>query len=864
MALALARGALFGLGRALRESHVLYYISVELDRERLQRNFSQTGWFGEHERDRDPLFHDWETNPQSLFCLISARVDLSRPVPSSEELVNALLVQLRERHINRHPNTSAIVIVDSLTALLRDCDNRGEERRQTHEFIRRLEVALGRDNLGLTIFLAEESSHGGKSVNVEDYVVDFVIRLALDETAGGRRLRSFEVVKSHGAFMRLGVHTWAIVTKGGIASVIASKSLRDGIGALALGQTNLSELISTAEGTRGDYEGPEAPLWATALLFVAGALQDIGKLQEPQLRQRPEAKVIATGIPGLDQMLRFKEREGSGRMYWMCRELGFDSTRAGELSYCNPKGLAKGSATVIVGQAGAGKTNMCLQFLAAERGSEAQSLFVNFEVPAWELIGRFPHEPSRANLTRIQPIFRRRGNLDMAILLAEIRFIVKRHGIQRIAIDGLSSLLATTSEEDYAQLIERLLSTITDLSSMRKEAPISLFLTYEPTEMGGTLHTEIPRLSALADNVIVVRPVAIEDEVRQAVYVAKARGAKHDRTVREIRVRDGEEPVRIEPGLEAYSGLLTGQPAPVNLVLQLFHENAAEERYNHEMRERLRSALNYPVEIFGFSRTAISRSLRELSSTELRFPASHVRVLMLDEWMIQDLSAQPKREQVLLTLTPFDAKGAENASGLDSAPGGLITRSSDFWAWDVGKCRMRDARALAASPGVGSAGTDESGRASVPEGGPPSQELAALPLYADYGLFCVNARIAKELGLPQFEHLISRDKAHRHQQNLAGLKEACDTLPVFWAKADAFGWFAAPAAQHKETLVDWMKAAQEKGGYQGFACDLDIPETSTIMFLELCWAFGASEEVFHPRFAWPHSGGAWPRPARSA
>ena len=238
MALSFARSVLFkgkaeeGNHPCLRDNHVIYYISAELNEKRLIRNFRQTGWFGEE----DTAFKGWNKRPDARFALITARVDLNRPVPNSEELINQLLVQLKKNHSRRcTDNTHAIIIVDSLTALLRDCAHEGDRRRQTHEFIHRLTTVFGEDQLALTFFISEESKEESRSTSVEDYVVDFVFRLGMNKTAGGRRLRVFEVIKSHGAHLHQGMHTWAMITKEGAKGVLSQTELIGDLERLSLG-----------------------------------------------------------------------------------------------------------------------------------------------------------------------------------------------------------------------------------------------------------------------------------------------------------------------------------------------------------------------------------------------------------------------------------------------------------------------------------------------------------------------------------------------------------------------------------------------------------------------------------------------------
>jgi len=979
LALALARGMLFDPPLAplekgktqptrLRKNHVIYFISAELDRRRFERNFASTGWLD----GDDPAFAGWESNRTAIglgrksgvFSLIAAGVNLSRPVPTSEEMINAILVELRLRHASQPPGTTAFVIVDSLTALLRDCRTKGEERRQTHEFIRRLETALGDGQLALTLFIWEAPSNEYAEPDIEDYVVDFVFRLGVKDTGGGRRLRTFEVIKSHGAHLRLGEHTWAIITNESASALLTQPELQEVIAKMATGRLRLEEIHdSTVE--QYVHAPPGDRRWATAAIFASRALSPIGKFDRPS-RWQTDPEELLTGVPGLDQMLRFQDKDVDGLSYWTRRELGL-TTRENEPA---KGGLKPGSTTLIVGQAGAGKTNISIQFLLADylrRGKVDDSLFVNFELPLSELERRFPAgKDKKERLNGLKSLYRRRGNLDVNCLLAEIRFVVLRHRIRRIAIDGLSSLLSTTGEEEYAQLIERLFSTIDGLweevpqesearmrrdvrrgslkirqfiftgrnaavrtawgkvcravrrcskaqialeeagsetkglenmrasvtraeqalraaqdelsgvrtlvweeaadavkmleDSMREANPgkvrsaqekcqsanvelkmvrdvselagvgphsITIFITYEPNRMVTGIHTEVPRLSALADNLLVIRPVAINDEIRHAVYLAKARGSSHDKTVREIRVLPlSDEPVRIEPGLESYTGLLSDQPQPVTLALQLFHENYAQELYHRDLQRRLRKVFNYKVTVFGFSRNAISRTLRELTATETRFPSTHVRVIMLDEWVINDLehrsyieySKQQEKKRVLLPLLPLSPFLDPHREDADDPPRLLHTRHSDFWTWDLDKAKMEEQPCTTTS-----------------------RKLVALPLYVDYGIFCVNTEIARKI--PGFPANGSEGGIPTRED----WKKILKKLPRNWVERKG-EWFAAPQPKElTKSLVNWMAAAIEASGELdcwGFIFDLATPETASVMFLELCWAFGAKEDIF--------------------
>ena len=562
----------------------------------------------------------------------------------------------------------------------------------------------------------------------------------------------------------------------------------------------------------------------------------------------------------------------------MKRELGICNGEQTEMF----KGLFNGSTTVIVGQPGAGKSTMCLQFL---RAAEQKGFYINFEKPPSETKG-------------VLELYRRRGNLDVNCLLTEIRYVVLKHRIKRIAIDGLSSLLATCSEEEYAQLIERILSTIDQLAfEIRKSEgkpshTITLFITFEPDNPTGT-NTNVPRLSALADNLLIVRPITIQDEVRHAVRIAKARHSNHDRTIRELRVgtaNTASAEAEITPGLESYRGLLSGRPRLIKPSLQLFHENKAQRKYNNKLKAHLKHVFNFNnLTVFGFSRDSISRSLIDLSLPETRFPSSHVRVLALDEWAVHDLVVDDNKGRNLLHLEPFDRE-------VDNNP--LQTRLNDFWVWEIYK------------------GLDQ------------SEKAIALPLYLDFGMLCLNVEIAQKIkGLnthsdwdgydlrlmsvdttddlltvgellvivalmnggvhirifdadgqkvvdkpegdfdsgpnltylkkllnenpfPAASELSQNEKkeiiekatlvsGHTHWDR-GWWQKTLLKLPRYWVEIEN-EWFKSE--QGKDSMVHLMLQAKDKG-FGGFCFDLSTVETATVMFLEFCWGFGATEEVF--------------------
>lgn len=785
----------------------VYYVSNENSMERLETAFAATGWF----EDSDPLFGG---EKRDKFRLIGKPIDTSRPPPTSDELINALTHELRQVHAQAE-SAKAIIIVDSLSSLLRDCHDRGEERRQSHEFMHRLETAVGREHLALIFFLSEESSGVDSStVLIEEYVVHFVFRLRLKDTGLGRRLRTLEIVKSHGMPLHIGEHTWSILTNGhSVENVLSLLDLQKYVQRLALGPCAEEP---SAQGSQADQE------WGV------------------------------TGTPGLDEMLNFTqpENELKGHEYWIYRELGMTDEGwreklrrearvddSGKPIVSRVCGLRADSVTVLIGPSGTGKMTMCRQFLEAG-SADMKVLYINFERRHEDLANDLGSLKDRLSL-----IVRRRGNLDVNALMAEIRFAVRSKGIRRVAIDGLSNILAGRTAEDSTRLIENLIFTFKDISArigaQYQKHPIALFISYEPETISldplgqgarGIAANNVPRLSAFADNVIVLRPVVINDQLRQTIYIAKAKNLAHDRTVREVCFDAGSAHLptaRIEPGLEAFTGLFSpdSMPARVQLVLQLFHENRSERKYNQWLSQHLKNTFGYNVELFAFSRNAITHTLEEFASPTSRVPPANVKVYSLDEWEVRDGANE------LLHLRPFERSPDKPKS---------LASESDFWAWEIGKIKLPDA----------------------PHSAP---KLRAIPCYLDFGIFCFNLEVASTVGLlteaekAWAEEIVNaaREEKSRPTPEVTESREhwrlLTDRLPRLWARVRNDGkWFESPDRgpnRENQTVVDWMaRAAGHKTGrnkmYCGFAFDLAIPEVAAVTLLELAWAFGAPEKAF--------------------
>jgi circadian clock protein KaiC len=199
-------------------------------------------------------------------------------------------------------------------------------------------------------------------------------------------------------------------------------------------------------------------------------------------------------------------------------------------------GLPRARSTLIAGTAGSGKTVFAAQFLASGilRFGEA-GVFVTFEdradeirrnvasfgwdVAAWEAEGKWGWVDASPDPEETTTVV---GDFDLEALLQRIAHAVQRTGATRVALDSLNALFIQFA--DHARLRAELFRITTTLKRMG----VTLVYTGERTEEYG----EVSRYGIeefVADNVVILRNLLVDERRRRTVELLKMRGAKHQR-----------------------------------------------------------------------------------------------------------------------------------------------------------------------------------------------------------------------------------------------------------------------------------------------------------------------------------------------
>jgi circadian clock protein KaiC len=217
-------------------------------------------------------------------------------------------------------------------------------------------------------------------------------------------------------------------------------------------------------------------------------------------------------------------------------------------------GIAKGSSTVVLGPAGAGKSLLVLQFLvAAMRRGEKVAMFV-FD----EELGLLFRRTKAMGIDLGQ--WREKGLLQISQVDAaelspgEFSSQVRQSidlGAQVVVIDSLNGYEASMPGE------RSLVLHLHELFQFLNRRGVSTFLTVAQHGLVGDMGTPVD-VTYMADTVILMRYFEANGRLRRALSVVKKRTGGHEDTIREFQI--GSNGMRVGPVLHDFHGVLRGVP----------------------------------------------------------------------------------------------------------------------------------------------------------------------------------------------------------------------------------------------------------------------------------------------------------------
>jgi circadian clock protein KaiC len=254
-------------------------------------------------------------------------------------------------------------------------------------------------------------------------------------------------------------------------------------------------------------------------------------------------RLISTGIPDLDTMM------GGG--------------------------IREGDSVLVSGPSGTGKSALASQFLAEGLRNGGSAIAAIFEERPQGYAARAatfgldlitPQRTGKLELLYLRPL-----DLSVDETMQEILDAVKRTNAKRVVIDslvGFEMALAPGFRIDFRESLYRMIAALTG-------AGVTIFTTVEIDDTFTAMQFSHYTISFLTDDLIRLRYVEIDGQLRKVLVVIKMRGGNHSKDIREYVITD-KGVVVIGPRHTEYTRLTTGLPERTGHI----KETAPEPKLN--------------------------------------------------------------------------------------------------------------------------------------------------------------------------------------------------------------------------------------------------------------------------------------------
>src|SRR5438094_1157817 len=218
-------------------------------------------------------------------------------------------------------------------------------------------------------------------------------------------------------------------------------------------------------------------------------------------------------------------------------------------------GLDRGTTTLILGQAGTGKSTLALQYAIQMADKGEHSVIFAFDETRSVMLSRakaltFELEKTIENGTitvqQVDPAELSPGEFAVRILRGV------EAGCKLVTIDSLNGYLNAMPGEKYLN------NQLHELCTCLNQQGIVTILVLAQHGLAAAAEAPVD-LSYLSDTVVNLRYFEAYGEVKQAIAVVKKRSGGHEKTIREFKLMSGKGVVIGKP-LKQFQGVLTGVP----------------------------------------------------------------------------------------------------------------------------------------------------------------------------------------------------------------------------------------------------------------------------------------------------------------
>jgi len=239
-------------------------------------------------------------------------------------------------------------------------------------------------------------------------------------------------------------------------------------------------------------------------------------------------------------------------------------------------GILEGDSVLVSGPSGTGKSTLATQFLTEGlRGGESGIAAIFEERPegytsraaTFGLDLDTPQQTGKLEVLYLRPL-----DLSVDETMQEILDAVKRVNAKRVVIDslvGFEMALAPGFREDFRESLYRMIAALTG-------AGVTILTTVEIEDTFTSMQFSHYAISFLTDDIVRLRYVEIEGQLRKVMVVIKMRGGNHSKDIREY-IINHKGIVVVGPRQTEYSRLTTGLPERSGRIKEPAPEPKARE-----------------------------------------------------------------------------------------------------------------------------------------------------------------------------------------------------------------------------------------------------------------------------------------------
>jgi circadian clock protein KaiC len=232
------------------------------------------------------------------------------------------------------------------------------------------------------------------------------------------------------------------------------------------------------------------------------------------------------------------------------------SSGISELDALTGGGLDAGTAVLIMGPAGAGKSTVAAQYAAAAAARGLSIAYFTFDESRPTLLKRTLDlgmglqdalTSGRCTIRQVDP-----AELSAGEFCSLVRRSVEVEDARIVVIDSLNGYQQSMVGDDSLALYMHEL-----LGYLRLKGVLTIMVLAQSGMLGPAMTTPVD-LSYLADTVLLLRFFESGGQIRKAISVVKKRTGAHEDTIREFAI--GPVGVRVGQPLREFHGVLSGIP----------------------------------------------------------------------------------------------------------------------------------------------------------------------------------------------------------------------------------------------------------------------------------------------------------------